>query len=97
MSIYYQELKLLETSNATREHFTSDGISLSFIRRIDYELYSLVFKNSNLLLYFTIAIFGLCVFILGTLLVMSMTVKNHAELDKSSVLKKCFCLVLVSL
>lgn len=77
--------------------FNHPGIQLSFIRIIDFQLYSLMKEHANLLFYFTICILGITTFSLLTILLMSMLIKNHADLDKSSIFKKCFTFILVTI
>ena len=77
--------------------FTSTGIPLTFLRRIDFQVHTAVLQNANTLLMLTIAVLGLSVAILLVVLIMAIVIKNHANLERSHFLKKAFSLVLVSI
>jgi hypothetical protein len=78
-------------------NFRSTGIPLTFLRQSDFSLTAAVMANPNTLLMLTIAILCLCLLIILVVFIMSIVIKNHANLERSSFLKKAFTLLLVSL
>lgn len=77
--------------------YLGGGIQLTFLRSTDYQLNSIIRENADALIYLTVAILALCALIMLIILVMGMVIKNHANLEKSSFLKKVFTFVLVAL
>jgi hypothetical protein len=70
---------------------------LTFLRKIDYKLNSLIREQRDVLLYATIVIMILCIIIVAILVAMAIMIKNHSGLEKQSVIKKVTCLVLVGM
>ncbi len=64
---------------------------------MDIALNNAVMSNLYTLLMLTIAVLGLSVGILLVVLIMTIVIKNHANLERSHFLKKAFSLVLVSI
>ena len=70
---------------------------MTFLRKIDYKLNSLIREQRDVLLYATIVIMILCIIIVAILVAMAIMIKNHSGLEKQSVIKKGTCLVLVGM
>ncbi len=67
------------------------------MRKLDYQLNSLIRENFEYLFYGTIIILGISLFVLIIIVAMALTLKNHSGLEKGNVGKKAICLLLVSL
>ena len=70
---------------------------MTFLRRLDYQLNSLIRENFEYLLYGTIVILGITTLIMLVLVSMALTIQNHSGLEKSSLYKKAICFYLVCL
>jgi len=67
------------------------------MRKLDYQLNSLIRENFEYLFYGTIVILGLSVFLLSVIVALALTLKNHSGLEKGNIGKKAICLLLVCL
>ena len=67
------------------------------MRKLDYQLNSLIRENFEYLFYGTIIILGISLFVLIVIVAMALTLKNHSGLEKGNIGKKAICLLLVSL
>jgi hypothetical protein len=70
---------------------------LTFLRKLDYQLNSLIRENFEYLFYGTIAILGISLLVLFILSMMALTTKTHFGLEKSSWYKKGICFYMVCL
>jgi hypothetical protein len=91
-----QMFDLTLKSFENEKDYLGNGIQLTFMRKLDYQLNSLIRENSDVLFICTVAIVGSLLFILMILLIMGTMIKNHANLEKQSIMKKGFTLLLVS-
>jgi hypothetical protein len=72
--------RMFELTRGVYENTTSynaGGIQLTFLRSSDYKLNSFIRENGNALVYYTLAILGLCIFIISVIMIMGNLIKNH--------------------
>ena len=78
-------------------YYKGNGIQLTFLREIDFELNTIVRENIPTLMIFTIVILALSVLTVMVAMIMALRIENHVGLENPSIVKKSICFVLLSI